>query len=52
LLRLLSREALIVRLAASDIRAKRACGDETYERLALAQERIEQIAAFAGGHHW
>lgn len=48
LIRILSFEALVVSICASDLRKGQALSQEDHERLLLAQQRIEEVMHHAG----
>lgn len=48
LIRILSFEALVVSICASDLRRGKALSDEDNERLLVAQQRIEEVMHYAG----
>ena len=48
LIRILSFEALVVSICASDLRKGQALSPEDHERLLLAQQRIEEVMHHAG----
>ena len=47
LIRILAFEALVVSICAHDLRKGKALPDEDYERLKLAQQRIEEVMHYA-----
>ena len=47
LIRILSFEALVVSICAHDLRKGKALKDEDYERLKVAQQRIEEVMHYA-----
>jgi hypothetical protein len=47
LIRILGFEALVVSICASDLRQGKALKDEDYERLKVAQQRIEEVMHYA-----
>ena len=47
LIRILSFEALVVSICAYDLRKGKALRDEDYERLKVAQQRIEEVMHYA-----